>query len=106
MFIWLADQYINTKGDVKKTTFNSTYEIIEDYADYSTIQGIIYIFFIYQTIFGKVFWILVIILMLILGLYWCIEAYNDWEDKPVLTTITTTAYSVKQVGSWFFEDFS
>ena len=35
--------------------------------------------------------------MTALGLYWCIQSYLDWQDKPVLTTITTTAYSVKQV---------
>jgi hypothetical protein len=26
-----------------------------------------------------------------------LNAYTDWQDKPVLTIITTTAYSVKQV---------
>ena len=83
--------------DEEETNFNSTYEIIEDYADHSTIQGFVNIFFTYQTIFGKVFWILVILLMQILGLYWCIKAYVEWQDNPVLTMISTTAYSVKQV---------
>ncbi len=81
----------------EKKTFNSSYEIIVDYSEYSTIQGFIYIFFSYQTLFGRIFWIIVILAMLILGLYWCIKAYLDWQEKPVLTTITTTAYSVKQV---------
>ena len=40
-----------------------------------------------------------IVLMTILGLYWCIKAYLDWQDKPVLTTITTTAFPVKSVSS-------
>ena len=35
--------------------------------------------------------------MTILGLYWCIKAYIDWQEKPVLTTITTTAFPVKAV---------
>ena len=35
--------------------------------------------------------------MSILGLYWCIKAYIDWQDKPVLTTITTTAYDIRGV---------
>jgi hypothetical protein len=26
-----------------------------------------------------------------------VTAYLDWQDQPVLTTITTTAYSVKQI---------
>ena len=61
------------------------------------VQGLIYIFFSYQTLFGKVFWILVVLLMLILGLYWCVLAYINWQNKPVLTTVSTTAYNVKQV---------
>ena len=36
--------------------------------------------------------------MLMLGLYWIIQAYISWQEKPVLTSISTTAYSVKQVG--------
>ena len=35
-----------------------------------------------------------------------IQAYIDWRDKPVLTTITTTAYSVKQVNNTSEADFS
>ena len=50
--------------------FDGPYDIIEDYSDYSTIQGIIYIFFSYQTNFGRFFWILVVIGMLVLGGYW------------------------------------
>ena len=39
----------------------------------------------------------ILIWMLTLGLYWILVAYFDWQEKPVLTSITTTAYSVKQV---------
>ena len=78
-------------------TFNSSYEIFQDYTEYATIQGLIYIFFSYQSIFGKIFWSLTILLMVMLGLYWCTMAYLDWEQQPVLTTVTTTAFPVKLV---------
>jgi hypothetical protein len=81
----------------KTKTFNSSFEILKDYSEYSTIQGLIYIFFSYQTTFGRIFWIVVVLLMLMLGLYWCIQAYQDWKDKPVLTTITTTTYPINKV---------
>jgi hypothetical protein len=81
----------------KKSPFNSSYEILAEYAEYSTIMGLIYLFFSYQTTFGRVFWIITIILMTVLGLYWCIQAYIEWKERPVLTTITTTAYAVKSV---------
>ena len=74
-------------------------DIIKEYSEYSTIQGLIYLFFPYQTKLGKIFWTLVILLMLALGLYWCITAYMNWTNNPVLTTITTTAYSVKNVST-------
>jgi hypothetical protein len=35
-------------------------------------KGLIYLFFSYQTLFGKIFWSIVLIAMTILGLYWCI----------------------------------
>jgi hypothetical protein len=70
---------------------------LADYAEYSTIMGLVYLFFSYQTTFGQIFWIITVILMTILGLYWCIEAYIQWRERPVLTTIRTTAYAVKSV---------
>ena len=85
------------KPEEEKKRFNSSYEIIVDYSEYSTIQGLIYIFFSYQTVFGQIFWILVVTLMFLLGVYWCYQAYDDWQTNPTLTTVITTAYPVKQV---------
>ena len=38
--------------------------IVKDYSEYSTIQGIIYIFQSGQSIVGRIFWIFVVVLML------------------------------------------
>ncbi len=65
--------------------------------EYSSIQGVIYIFQANQSLCGRLFWILVVILMLMLGSYWSADAYNSWQDNPVLTTVTTTAYPVTKV---------
>jgi hypothetical protein len=93
---WSKDDE-DEEDDERKRPFKSSYEIWVDYTEYSTWMGLIYIFLKYQTMIGRIFWIIVMILMAALGLYWCIKAYLDWQDKPVLTTITTTAYSVKGV---------
>jgi hypothetical protein len=77
--------------------FKSNADILKDYAENATIQGLIYIFFPYQTHFGKLFWAIVVLLLLALGFYWCVTVYLNWTANPVLTTITTTAYSVKKV---------
>ena len=82
---------------VEKKKFSSSYDVITDYAELSTIQGLVYIFLTYQTTFGKLFWTMVVTFMFALGTYWCIGVYNDWQKNPTLTTVTTTAYPVKQV---------
>jgi hypothetical protein len=73
------------------------YNTIKDYSEYSTIQGVVYIFQSNQTQFGKVFWSLVIIAMLALGTYWSVCAYQDWLDNPVMTTIKTSALPIKEI---------
>jgi hypothetical protein len=73
------------------------YSTIKDYSEYSTIQGVIYIFQTNQTQIGKVFWSMVIIAMLALGTYWSVCAYQDWLNNPVMTTIKTSALPVKEI---------
>jgi len=74
-----------------------TYEIVKDYSEYSTIQGIIYIFQTNQTTFGKIFWTAVVAFMVLLGAYWSVKAYNSWQDNPVITTVGTTAFPVEDI---------
>ena len=45
-------------------------EVVEEYSEYSTIQGIIYIFQAHQSMAGKIFWFLVIVAMIWLGTSW------------------------------------
>lgn len=74
-----------------------TYRIVKDYSEYSTIQGVIYLFQSGQTQCGKLFWSLVVLAMLILGTYWSGTAYNDWVTNPVLTTVKTSALKIKNI---------
>jgi len=55
--------------------------------------------FMLQFSLGKIFWGIVIVLMFLLGCYWCVTAYQAWMDQPVLTTITTTALPIEQVNT-------
>ena len=72
-------------------------EIIQSYSEYSTIAGILYIFMPDQTKAGKAFWILVIVMMLILGTYWSIVIYQDWESQQVITTVLSTALPISGI---------
>ena len=70
---------------------------IKNYSEISSIQGIVYIFASNQSLAGRFFWTSVVSLMLILGTYWSIVAYNEWEESPVLTTLTTPAMPVNDI---------
>ena len=63
---------------------------LQEYSEYSTIAGCLYIFMNDQRFAGRLFWTILIICMLALGLYWSLFLYNDWDDNPVTTTVTTT----------------
>ncbi len=45
-------------------------DIIQEYAEYSTIAGVIYIYMKDQTWFGKLYWKIWILLLFVLGTYW------------------------------------
>ena len=43
------------------------------------------------------FWALVVVGLLSLGIFWSVKAYKDWQDNQVLTTINTTALPVSNI---------
>jgi hypothetical protein len=73
------------------------YSIIQEYSEYSTIQGVLYIFQINQSQVGRIFWSFVILAMLLLGTYWSVVAYSNWQDNPVLTTVKNSALPIKEI---------
>ena len=72
-------------------------DTIRSYSEYSTIQGIIYIFQSNQSLAGKIFWIFIVSLFLYLGVIFSQSAFTSWKNSPVLTTLTSTAYPVKKI---------
>ena len=77
--------------------FNKTITIIQEFTEHSTIQGIDSIFASRQTRSSRIFWSVIVLSMLSLGINWSAKMYTDWNSNPVLTTITTTGRSVKVV---------
>ena len=72
-------------------------DILTDYSEYSTIQGLVYIFQTKQSHAGRIFWTLIVTSMLFLAIYWSVTAYSDWQNSPVLTTLTTTGFPIKDI---------
>ncbi len=61
---------------------NVVSEILLDYTTYSSVQGLVYTTLSNQTTFGRLFWILALLLMFSLGCYWCICGYQNWSTSP------------------------
>ena len=72
-------------------------KVLEDFSEYSTIQGLVYIFQRRQTLVGRIFWIFVVLVMLSLGISTSIDSYNAWQRSPVLTTLTSAALPVRYI---------
>ena len=89
--------FILKVDDEDPEVFASVLDILKEYTEYATIQGLVYLNLPNQTTFGKVIWALIVLLMLTLGMHWSILSYNNWQINQVLTTITTTAYPVKKI---------
>ncbi len=79
------------------TAMSEARSLFLDYTQDSTVQGLGYVFLPNQTIIGRIFWAITVVFMFSLGVYWCQQAYLDWSDYPVLTTVTTTSFSINEV---------
>ena len=88
----------DTKMPEKSTSKGKElYDIIQEYSEYSTVAGILYIFMPQQTMAGKLFWVLVVVSMLALSIYWSAVLYFQWEGQTVITTVLTAALPVNQI---------
>ena len=70
---------------------------LKDYSEISSIQGLVYIFMAHQSLLGRLFWTSVVVGMTGLGIYWSVQAYAEWEESPVLTTLSTPAMYISDL---------
>ena len=63
---------------------------ILDFASNTTIHGISYIFNTTLLILERLLWLVVFGTFAFLAMYWSTEAYNQWNESPVLTSVKTT----------------
>ena len=65
------------------------------YSEQSTVHGIYYIFERNESNFSHFLWILVTIGFAVLGFYWSYDAYWNWQENQVLTTVNTTGQPIQ-----------
>ena len=85
--------YIDSKNKTKNpsnTPINVIFKTIVDYANHTTIHGVAYIFDKSSLILENILWLLVFGTFASLAISFSMEAYNQWQDNPVLTSVKTT----------------
>ena len=65
-------------------------KIASEFTEYTTIQGLVYVFSKNISLFGKVFWILSVSFMLSVGMLWTVEMYTNWQSNQVNKIIFLT----------------
>ena len=65
-------------------------QTVLEYAANSTIAGISYIFDGTLLILERLLWLLAFGVLVILSVKWSLDAYNQWQESPVLTSVKTT----------------
>ena len=82
---------------INKNFFKSSQSIFLPFLEYATVQGLAFISSSKENAFRLSFWILAVGFLLSMGIFWSSQMYVNWMDQPVLTTIKTTAYSIKDL---------
>ena len=63
---------------------------ITQYGKSTTIHGIAYVFDESSSLIEKFIWLIIFALATFFAISFSLEAYQQWQDDPVLTTLKTT----------------
>lgn len=69
--------------------------ILKEYVQTSTVAGLHFAFDRAQPKFGQVLWLALVIALTMAGIYTSVQSYIDWNDDPVVTTISSTGFMSK-----------
>ena len=70
---------------------------VKDYSESTTIHGISYIFESGLSALERLLWICVVCVFLGFAVGLSVQAYINWKDNQVLTTIGTTGYPIEKI---------
>ena len=68
----------------------ATQQTVTDYCHNSTVAGLSYISDKSSYVLDRLLWLLAVIVFATLAIYWSLQAYIDWQNEPVITTVKTT----------------
>ena len=78
---------------MKKDGFHpkkATQQTNTEYCHNSTVAGLSYISDTSSYLLDRLLSLIAVIAFASLAVYWSLQAYFDWHDEPVITTVKTT----------------
>ena len=69
----------------------------KEFADHTTVHGISYVADKKAPLFSNLLWASVCILSMAAAIYLSVESYNQWQERPVITTLKNTAKPVTEI---------
>ena len=70
---------------------------IQEFASTTTIHGIAYVFDNALKAFDRILWILAVCLGTGFAIILSLEAWIDWKDSPVLTSVSSTGLPIQNI---------
>ena len=89
----LNDEQEYVKEKVKPPYFKS----LKEYSEATSIHGISYVLENRITYYERFLWFFVVALAVLFAVLSSLSTYNKWKDDPIVTSVATTAYPVRNV---------
>ena len=77
--------------------FKLALKVFKEYADAASIHGINYTVCSKTSVVGRIIWLFVVCTGLSSAFLLSIQAYKQWKNNPVLTTLSTTGYPIEKI---------
>ena len=84
---------IEQKISIRKRVVNTT----KNYSSTTTIHGISYLFSGNISGLERLLWMIVVIFAIFFTTFQVVKLYNEWQAKPVITTLDTVALPIKDI---------
>ena len=78
-------------------TIRAIKSTIQEFARTTTIHGIAYVFDNALKTFDRILWILAVCLGTGFAIILSLEAWIDWKDSPVLTSVSSTGLPIQNI---------
>ena len=86
----------SNEDDLKKNK-KPCFKTLKEYSASSTTHGISYVFEDDRLLIERFLWVIVIIIAIYIAASFSIDAYVNWQENPVLTSVGTTGHPIEKV---------